>query len=133
MDPLTARLECLRIAAGLRQPSGTIRIPSGLVPEILADARAFAEFTLSGDDDDAPAGDGEPRPDIDVTIKGRFPPLTRADIADHIDPLKAEAQPRQAPAAPDWTTRGFGPNDPLPEPGGPFFTGGFRDGPASEP
>lgn len=51
MTPIAARLECLRIAASMR-PSAGAKLPNGLVPEIIADASAFADFVLATPDDE---------------------------------------------------------------------------------
>lgn len=111
MTDAQLRLECLRVAANLRVTQGT-HLPSSLVPGIIADARSFAGFVL-GDDEVAQAVDA-----------------FRDELARHRS--KAAGAEQRAWLI-DYRYNAADSNDPLPEPGGPFFTGGFRDGPASEP
>ena len=58
MTDAQIRLECLRIAAGLRNTTGT-QLPTGLVPAIIADASAFADFALG---DEEPVDEPDVRP-----------------------------------------------------------------------
>ena len=127
MDATATRLECLRIAANLRITHST-KMPIGLVPAIIADASAFADFAL-GDDDYQ-----QPLEDVVAAHRRYGSPISKADIADHIDLMEGrKTVVVRGVERPDWTTRSPVSDDPRPFPGDPFFTGGFRDGPASEP